>query len=293
MKRTFQFLSMILSFALVFTLSIPAFAAEPNTGFSDVPENAWYAEAAAYLRDQGIMSGTGTSTFGPNGTMTRAMLATVLYRAAGSPAVQGNDSFTDTADGTYYAPAVTWAAANSIISGYGNGRFGTNDPVSREQIATILWRYDGSEQAATGADFSDQAQIAAYALPAVNWAVENGIIAGNPDGTFGPKNPATCAQVAVILHRYLTHTAQPSTPQPPAEETGNILIAYFSRSGENWQVGNVEKGNTQIVAEMIAEYTGGTLFRMEPAVPYPEDYMETVQQAQAGTGGECPSHSGR
>ena len=121
-----------------------AAAADSDTGFTDVPAGAWYADAVEYVRDNGLMNGTTATTFDPDGTMTRAMLAQTLYRAAGNPGVSGSDSFTDTADGTWYADAVLWASQQGVVSGYGNGLFGVDDPVSREQIAAILWRYAGS-----------------------------------------------------------------------------------------------------------------------------------------------------
>lgn len=141
MRNLKRLLSVMLAAVTALALSVPAFAAVEDTGFSDVPANAWYAEAVEYVRDNGLMSGTSSTTFSPNGTMTRAMLATTLYREAGSPSVSGTDAFTDTQDGAWYGDAVLWASQEGVVSGYGNGLFGTNDPVSREQIATILWRY--------------------------------------------------------------------------------------------------------------------------------------------------------
>ena len=140
MNHLKRVVSVVSALALAFTLSAPAFAAESDTGFTDVNADAWYADAAVYCRDNGLMSGTSSTTFSPNTPMTRAMLATVLHRLAGSPAVSGTDSFTDTADNQWYSDAVVWAAQNGIVSGYGGGLFGINDPVTREQIATILWR---------------------------------------------------------------------------------------------------------------------------------------------------------
>lgn len=279
--------ALIFSCVLLLSLAVPAFAAVEDTGFSDVAASDWYAEAATYVREEGLMSGTTSTTFAPNLTMTRAMLATVLYRAAGSPAVSAPDHFTDTADSAYYRDAVAWASENRIISGYGDGRFGPNDSVTREQIAAILWRYDGSKTVEAVSGFNDMDSVANYAVQAVNWAAENGIITGQPDGRFAPKDSATRAQVAVMLHRYLTRNSQtPGGTQVPDEtpdtdSSNHVLIAYFSRRGENWQVGNVEKGNTEIIAEMIAEQTGGDLFYIQTVTPYPEDYMETVQQANA------------
>ena len=144
----------LMALALVLGMKLTAFAAVEDTGFSDVSADAWYADAVAYVRDNGLMSGTSAAAFDPDGTMTRAMLAQTLYRAAGSPAVSGSDSFTDTAEGAWYADAVLWASRQGVISGYGSGLFGTDDPVTREQIAAILWRYAGSPAAEAGTDFA-------------------------------------------------------------------------------------------------------------------------------------------
>ena len=113
--------------ALILALSSFAYAAE-NTSFADVSSDAWYADAVAYCQDQGWINGTSETTFSPNVTMTRSMLATVLYRQAGSPTVTGTDSFTDTEPDTWYSNAVVWASEESVMNGYGNGLFGTNDP---------------------------------------------------------------------------------------------------------------------------------------------------------------------
>ena len=165
--------AVLTAMALIFSLNLTAFAAVEDTGFSDVSADAWYADAVAYVRDNGLMSGTSTNTFDPEGTMTRAMLATTLYRAAGTPSVSGSDSFTDTADGAWYADAVLWASQQGVVGGYGNGLFGTNDPVTREQIAVILWRYAGSPATEPGTDFADEDNISGYAAQAVDWARAN------------------------------------------------------------------------------------------------------------------------
>ena len=123
-------------------LSVTASAAEADTGFSDVAADAWYAEAAVYCRDNGLMNGTTATTFSPNATMTRAQLCAVLYRMAGSPEMTGRDAFTDTPDGAWYEDAVLWAVRNRIMSGYTADTFGPHDPITREQLAAILMRYD-------------------------------------------------------------------------------------------------------------------------------------------------------
>ena len=119
-------------------------AAESGGSFADVVPGVWYAGAVSYVYDNGLMSGISSSMFAPELSMSRAMLATVLYRMAGSPAVSGRDNFTDTENDAWYSEAVLWAQQNGYVTGYSSQTFGTNDPVTREQVATILWRYAGS-----------------------------------------------------------------------------------------------------------------------------------------------------
>lgn len=252
--------SLLLALVLALGLCTTAFAAVEDTGFSDVPADAWYADAAVYCREHGVMNGTSATTFGPNTTMSRAMLAAVLYRAAGSPQVTTPANFRDVAASAYYYDAASWAAANGIISGYGNGLFGSNDPVTREQIATILWRYEGSPApAGTSQTFADQASIASYAVNAVAWARENGIISGMSGNRFAPKNNATRAQVATILMNYLqddTVTPAPD-PEPTPDEGGKILVAYFSATG-----------NTENIANHLDAVLDADLYEIVPQEPY-------------------------
>ena len=224
--------------------------------FSDVPNGAWYADAVDYVYEHGIMNGTSATTFSPNTPMTRAMLVTVLHRAAGSPSAATGTAFSDVPSGAYYTDAVAWASANSIVTGYGNGRFGSNDPVSRAQIAAILWRYAGSPSAEAGQDFADESSIPAYASAAVDWARANGVVNGTTGNRFDPNGNATRAQVATILRNYLTMT--PVTPQPDPSTGNKILVAYFSGSG-----------NTERVAQDIAGELGADLLKSRPSPPIP------------------------
>lgn len=258
MRNLKRLATLFLSAALSLTLALPVFAAESDTGFEDVDASAWFAQEAVWCRDNGVMNGTSDSTFSPDRTMTRGMLATVLYRAAGSPAVTGSPSFSDVPSSSAYANGVAWAAANGIVTGYGDGRFGLNAPVTRQQIAAILWRYDGSETVETAASFTDSASISSYAAHAVNWAAANGIIAGRNDGSFDPTGNATRAQVAVILYRYLTGTASQTPDQGETpEDSANILIAYFSCTG-----------NTESIANHLDSILDADVYEITPEVPY-------------------------
>ena len=248
-----------LALACAFSLNATAFAALDDTGYTDVDAGAWYADAVSYVTDNGLMGGTSSTAFSPEDAMTRAMLATVLYRAADTPAVTGTDDFTDTADGTWYADAVLWASRQGLVTGYGDGTFGTDDPVSREQIAAILWRYAGSPQAQDAQDFSDESAISAYAADAVGWARANGIVNGKENNTFDPQGNATRAEVATILRNYLTMGA-PEQPSTPDTEETNALVVYFSATG-----------NTEAVAGYIADTLGADTFEITPAEPYTAD----------------------
>lgn len=280
MKNTKRILGLLMAFAMVLSLHIPALAAVDDTGFSDVAADAWYAEAVMYCRERGLMNGTTDTTFEPEASLTRAMLVTILYRSAGSPAVTGEDSFTDTVEGAYYADAVVWASQQELIGGYGDGRFGTNEPITRQQMTTIFWRYAGSPEPKESAAFSDAASAASYAASAVAWAGANGVVRPVSGDVFAPEQNATRAQAASALMNYAQLTSSEQDQLSTPTDSGRVLIAYFSRAGENYGVGVIEKGNTEIVAEMIAEQTGGDLFHIETVTPYPKDYDECTAVAR-------------
>lgn len=206
----------ISSVCLLLVFAISANAAVSDTGFSDVASNAWYAEAIAYCQQHGIMSGTSTTTFAPEETLTRGMLATVLYRMAGKPIVTNTSVFKDVTGGAWYSDAVSWAAENGVISGYGGDTFGVNDPTTREQAVTILWRYAGNPESGTTDNLSDIASVSDWAKEAVRWANGNGILDGMMESRrFEPKMNIKRGEVASILYHYLNLTT--SGQEPPSQ----------------------------------------------------------------------------
>ena len=267
MKTCKRFGALLLALILTLSLSVTAYAAVEDTGFSDVAADAWYADAVTYVRDNGLMSGTSDTTFTPGGTMTRGMLVTTLYRMAGSPSLENEDlgyPFADVPGDAWYADGVYWARLAGVVGGYSEDQFGPDDPVTREQIAAILWRYAGSPAAESGTDFADEGSISAYAAQAVDWARANGIVNGVEDNRFLPQSSATRAQVATILRNYLT---MEEAGEPEAPAGSRVLVAYFSATG-----------NTEAVAGYIAQATGGDLFEITPADPYTSDDLNWTDE---------------
>ena len=171
--------------------------------FTDVPAGHWASEAIEYVTGQGYFNGTSATTFGPSVPMSRAMLATVLWRMEGQPAPTGANAFTDVAAGQWYTDAVTWAAEQGIVTGTGNGLFDPNGNITREQLAVMLYRYAGGT--AAGADLSaypDASSVSSWAVEAMGWAVSNGILSGNEAGQLSPGGAATRAEVAQMLLNY-------------------------------------------------------------------------------------------
>lgn len=175
--------------------------------FADVTDSAWYANAVRYVYENGIMSGTSDTQFMPNATLTRAMLAQILYAMEDAPA-SGSGSFADVSDGAWYAGAVSWAASAGIVSGVGDGRFAPEQSISREQFALILYRYAQYKQMEIGGSadlsgYADQDGISSWAREALSWAVGQGLLSGKGDGILDPGGGATRAEVAQILQNFL------------------------------------------------------------------------------------------
>lgn len=190
-----------------------------KTGWYDVAGDAWYADAVAYCVDNGLMNGVGDKIFEPGGSVSRGMLATILYRMEGEPTVSGSNPFKDVQDGQWYTNGILLANTQKIASGYGNGEFGVNDPVSREQMVAMLWRYEGEPEATRGEDFYDEEDISPYARTAVDWAREAGIISGKSGNRFYPQASMTRAEVASVLRGYML-TKRPEEVDESEEPAG-------------------------------------------------------------------------
>ena len=176
--------------------------------FTDVAPGAWYYDAVSYVYANGLMDGTSATTFEPNANMTRAMLVTILWRMEGEPVVNYFMPFADVDGGAWYAEAVRWASSEGIVEGVSDTEFAPNEAVTREQFAAILYRYaqyDGMDAVTLEENlggFTDADSISEYAVPALNWAVGEGIITGTTATTLEPQGTATRAQAAAMLMRF-------------------------------------------------------------------------------------------
>ena len=179
--------------------------------YTDIPTD-WAKEGICFVIENGLMVGTTSTTFAPKDTLTRAMLVTVLYRMAGSPAVDAPSGFTDVADGQWYSDAIAWAAANGIVNGVGGNKFAPSEPVTREQLAAIFFRYAKAEapEADVLSGYPDAESVSTYARDAMAWAVSTGLVTGSKeaDGTYlAPQGLAAREQAAAILMRYVKANA--------------------------------------------------------------------------------------
>lgn len=179
--------------------------------FTDV-DGHWALDAIRFVYDQGLMTGTKEALFSPNKHLNRAMLATILYRMEGSPAVTGENPYTDVADGTWYTDAVLWASEQGIVNGYGNGKFGPLNNITREQLAAMLLRYSDYKKYNTDArndltSYADADDISAWALEALRWANAQGLVNGRTETTLVPQGDTTRAETATVLMRYLNSVA--------------------------------------------------------------------------------------
>ena len=200
-----------LSHASQYAVVIDDESHEPaDLSFTDVPEGYWAYDAIQYVWGEGLMAGTGADTFSPEGATTRGQIVTILWRLAGSPVVNYAMDFSDVDPAAYYAEAVRWAVSESTAGGYGGGRFGPDDPITREQLAVMLYQYAWNRgyDLSVGENtnilsYADAFDVSEYAVTALQWACGAGIISGTGSGsTLTPQGEATRAQAAVMLTRF-------------------------------------------------------------------------------------------
>lgn len=179
-----------------------------QASFVDTDSSAWYSDAVSFVYNCGLMSGVSGGRFAPGATASRGMVATILYQMAGSPPVSGGSPFSDVPAGAWYEKSTAWAAGEGVVSGYGGGRFGPGNPVTREQFALMLYKFAGSpDPGEERLDYADAGSISGYARQALSWAVNHGIISGKGGNRLDPKGTATRAQLAQMILRYFEKIA--------------------------------------------------------------------------------------
>ena len=209
---TFTMPSGTVSVEATFTASNTPAPVIPSTGFVDVSASAWYYNAVNYVVDEGIMSGTGANTFEPNTTLTRAMVAQMLYAMSGKPN-QGSNTFGDVDSSAWYADAVAWVSYKGVMTGYGEGRFAPNTPVTREQMALILYNYAklqgyDTDASSSLSSFADGASVSSWAQQAMSWAVAQGLFSGRDGNMLTPAGTATRAEIAQIFMQFCKNVAE-------------------------------------------------------------------------------------
>ena len=189
--------------ALALTLSAAPVRAAKTT-YQDVDEGAWYAASVAFCQQHELMEGASSGSFEPDGLLTRGVLAEALYRLAGSPAPEGEEEapFTDVGAEHPNVAAIRWAKASGVVSGYEDGSFGPEDPITREQIAALLWNDRGREEPGAAAPYTDRAEVSDWAAGAVEWAYGVRLMQGTPEGAFLPQSNTSRAQGAAVIMNY-------------------------------------------------------------------------------------------
>ena len=268
---------LILTVIMVLSAFGTACASEPETGgsiasgFLDVPADLWYADAVRFVRDAGLMVGTSDTSFSPDSAFTRAQLAVVLYRIAGEPAVSGSDSFTDTDPGTWYSDAILWAEQKGVVRGIGNSLYGTNMPVTQEQMAVMLWRMEGQPAAAEASDSSS------YAAVAAGWIRSTGIAPESEYYSFAPRSNASRAQIASILNGYITY-------RETLEDRDILLTVEGKRIDVEW----ADNSSVEALKELLKQ--GGITLDMsdyagfEKGAPLPESLPQNNRNINADAG---------
>ena len=228
----------------------------PDTGnpFTDVHPDDWFYNDVMFVYQNGLMNGTSATTFSPNAPITRAQVAVIFYRMAGSPAVTGDSAFTDVVNGpgtAWYYNAVLWAQQNGIVSGYGDGTFRPGTDITREQLAVIFYNYakhKGYDVSATNdlSGFTDAGDVSDWALPAMRWAVGSGIMGGYGDGILGPQGTATRAQVAAMLRRFIENNKLVPPAVLPGGDSGTTGTGGTGSGGGGWtqQVTSPQTGDS-------------------------------------------------
>lgn len=290
MKHMKRFVCMLLVLAMLCTvLPASAMAATANTPFRDVSANTWYTAGVEFAFRHGLMNGTSATTFAPNTALDRSMLVTILYRIEGEPSVSGTMPFRDVPSGTFYTKAVLWASSNGIVTGVGNNKFAPTVKITREQLATIFYRYSaykGYDMTPAGDldAFSDAAQISDWARSAVSWAVGSGLIMGTGEA-MKPGDITSRAQVATVLQRYFSTIAADSSFESEYNDAMNAYAQFLANranlraSGERFGLAYIDNN---CIPELVISPGGSHLAQPEVFTFYKGQIVSLGRYGQYG-----------
>lgn len=283
-----RLLALLLTVCMVAAL-LPSMALAADTSpFRDVKPTDWFYKQVQYVYGNGLMTGTNATAFGPNTPTNRGMVAFILYKMEGSPSVSGTAGFSDVKSSDYFVAAVTWAVQNKIVAGMGNNRFVPNGPVTREQLALMLYNYAkykgyDTTQSKNLTGFRDYGSIHDWAREALSWANAMGFIAGDTGSRINPTGNATRAQLAVILYAFCQKYVENSTPAPTPTPTPVPSGKATVRFDYNYEGAPTGQALTVAVGEKVESMTpptregytflgwytapsGGTLFSFDTAI---------------------------
>lgn len=258
MKKNVKQFAFAVIIASVLAISYLSYAESFDNQFTDVAEDEWFAESVEYVQDKGLMNGMTVTTFEPQTSITRGMIVTIIYRLEGSPEVKSELSFSDVNSANYYCTPIIWASENGIVKGYSKDAFAPDDEITREQFATILYRYAEKKGVDVSFDaekvnlsnYEDAEKISDYAVDAISWAAENGIIKGVTVTSLEPRGKATRAQAATIFMRFDKLIEQPAKDEDAAENKESENDGQKDKPSKNKgsstdkeNVGNTDKGD--------------------------------------------------
>lgn len=262
MRKAKRFLSLLLAVCMVVGMAPAVLAAESGLPFRDVKVTDWYYSAVSYVYENGMMSGTGSDAFSPDAATTRGMIVTILHRMEGMTAAEGA-AFSDVAAGAYYAAAVAWASVNGIVDGYGGGLFGPEDPITREQLAAILYRYAQytGRDVSVGEDtnilsYTDFSDLSEWAIPSMQWACGAGLITGLGGGVLNPKGNATRAQAAAILTRFCEDGDLEEAGVPAQTVPGDPVIPTEPEDPSDSEIDLAADEDEDGVSDAVEEFFG-------------------------------------
>ena len=251
MKKARKIVSIIVTLCFLLTLMpAGAFAApkDTETPFDDVQTTDWFYDTVQYVYDEGLMAGTGDRIFSPQQTTTRGMIVTILHRMAGSPEAEAQD-FTDVDPDAWYAPAINWSIGSGVGAGYGGGLFGPDDAITREQMASFLYRYAELKEYDVSAvgdlnDFADASAVSDWAEDVMSWAVGAELFAGRDNNQLAPQGLTTRAEAATILMRYCENIVGTSAEDPPDEPSidETFTVTFDSDGGSAVAAQKVKDG---------------------------------------------------